>query len=135
MRAQSRRVADMSARIRLIRLATAGLAVLVLAAAAVATAQQRPRKADAETAMDAGRIDWLIHLVRQDCGSCHGLTLNGGLGPALTQEALQGKPQRYLEYVILQGIPGTAMPGWRPMVTDAEAAWIASQLMQGFPQE
>lgn len=130
----------MPARIRLIRLAAAGLAVLSLAAAAVATAQHLPRKAagqkaDAETAMDTGRIGWLIHLVRQDCGSCHGLTLNGGLGPALTQEDLQGKPQRYLEYVILQGIPGTAMPGWRPMVTDAEAAWIASQLIQGFPQE
>jgi hypothetical protein len=25
----------------------------------------------------------LIHLVRQDCGSCHGMTLQGGLGPAL----------------------------------------------------
>ncbi|MDX2370482.1 MAG: hypothetical protein QNK36_19105, partial [Colwellia sp.] len=25
----------------------------------------------------------LTHMVKQDCGSCHGMTLKGGLGPAL----------------------------------------------------
>ena len=31
----------------------------------------------------------LVRMVRQDCGSCHGMTLAGGLGPALTREALE----------------------------------------------
>ena len=30
-------------------------------------------------------------MVRQDCGSCHGLRLTGGPGPALTREALADK--------------------------------------------
>ena len=34
----------------------------------------------------------LIHLVRQDCGSCHGMTLQGGLGPALLPATLADKP-------------------------------------------
>ena len=29
----------------------------------------------------------LVRIVRQDCGSCHGMRLTGGLGPALTREA------------------------------------------------
>ncbi|CAB3820537.1 hypothetical protein LMG3410_00239 [Achromobacter aegrifaciens] len=77
----------------------------------------------------------LIHLVRQDCGSCHGLRLNGGLGPALTPQALAGKPPAYLEQAILHGLPGTAMPGWRGMLAPDEAAWIAARLLKDFPEE
>ncbi|WP_254916372.1 c-type cytochrome [Achromobacter denitrificans] len=83
----------------------------------------------------AGREARLIHLVRQDCGSCHGLRLSGGLGPPLTPRALSGKSGAYLEHVILHGIPGTAMPGWQGIVAPAEAAWIAGRLLDGFPQE
>jgi cytochrome c55X len=32
-------------------------------------------------APDAARQHELIRMVRQDCGSCHGLHLTGGLGP------------------------------------------------------
>lgn len=77
----------------------------------------------------------LIHLVRQDCGSCHGLRLSGGLGPALTPQALAGKPPAYLEQAILRGLPGTAMPGWRGVLAPDEAIWIAARLLQGFPEE
>ena len=52
----------------------------------------------------------LVGLVRQDCGSCHGMTLAGGLGPALLPSALQGKPQENLAATILHGRPGTPMP-------------------------
>lgn len=40
----------------------------------------------------AQRQQELVRMVRQDCGSCHGLRLTGGLGPALTREALADKP-------------------------------------------
>lgn len=75
----------------------------------------------------------LVTLVRQDCGSCHGLTLQGGLGPALLPQVLKDKPADYLKFVILQGRPGTAMPPWQQFLTDAEAQWIVSNLQKGFP--
>ena len=36
---------------------------------------------------------------------------------------------------IYQGRPGTPMPGWRSMISEAEARWIAEQLRRGFPEE
>lgn len=74
-------------------------------------------------------------MVRHDCGSCHGLTLSGGLGPALLPDALAAKPEEYVERVILDGRPGTAMPPWRGLVSDDDARWIAQQLRNGFPSE
>ena len=81
------------------------------------------------------RQQQLIHMVRHDCGSCHGLTLAGGLGPALLPAALQGKPVEYLESMILRGRAGTAMPGWEGLLSEEEARWIASRLREGFPDE
>lgn len=81
----------------------------------------------------AERRTELVTLVRQDCGSCHGLTLQGGLGPALLPDALKDKPTDYLKFVILQGRPGTAMPPWQRFLSDAEAQWIVSNLQKGFP--
>jgi cytochrome c55X len=77
----------------------------------------------------------LVRLVRQDCGSCHGLTLQGGLGPALTPAALRGKPVEALKLTLLQGRPGTAMPGWARFMSEIEAEWIVGQLQTGFPWE
>lgn len=77
----------------------------------------------------------LIRMVRQDCGSCHGLTLRGGLGPALLPETLRDKPPDGLKYTILLGRPGTAMPPWKPFLSEAEADWIVAQLLRGFPEE
>ena len=34
----------------------------------------------------------LEHLLLQDCGSCHGLRLTGGLGPAITPVASPANP-------------------------------------------
>jgi cytochrome c55X len=73
----------------------------------------------------------LTHLVRQDCGSCHGMTLKGGLGPALTRDALRDKPAESLVVTVLYGRPGTAMPPWRDFVNEVEAAWIVRQLQEG----
>jgi cytochrome c55X len=57
--------------------------------------------------------------------------LRGGLGPALLREQLQGKSADYLSTVILEGRPGSAMPGWRPLLSEAEARWMAELLLQG----
>jgi len=71
------------------------------------------------------------HLLLQDCGSCHGLTLQGGLGPALTRSALAGRSPESLRDVILNGRPGTPMPPWKPFLTEAEAAWLVDLLLHG----
>ncbi len=83
---------------------------------------------------DDDRIQQLVHLVRQDCGSCHGLTLKGGLGPALLPETLRDKPAEGLVATIVSGRPGTPMPPFRGIVTEDEAAWIVDRLMNGFPE-
>lgn len=72
----------------------------------------------------------LRHMVRQDCGSCHGLRLTGGLGSPITPEALAGRDPDDLARLILDGLPGSAMPGWRPLLTEAEARWIADYLLR-----
>lgn len=77
----------------------------------------------------------LVHLVRQDCGSCHGLTLQGGLGSPLTPAALGDKPAASLAATILHGRPGTPMPPFKNMLSAAEADWIVTQLQRGFPLE
>ena len=73
----------------------------------------------------------LAEFVRQDCGFCHGLNLTGGLGPSLQPDALKDKPVEYLSYVILNGMRGRAMPGWRPYISEPEARWISEQLKKG----
>jgi cytochrome c55X len=85
--------------------------------------------------LDPSRQQELRYLVRQDCGSCHGLTLKGGLGPAITPEALANRTAEGLAVIILDGIPDTAMPPWRPLLTEAEARWIGKELLKGLPNE
>ncbi|MRX50483.1 cytochrome c [Paracoccus sp. S-4012] len=80
--------------------------------------------------ISAERAAQLQHMVVQDCGSCHGLTMKGGLGTAITPEALAGRDPEGLAEIVLDGIPGTAMPPWRPLITEAEALWIARWLLE-----
>ncbi|OGI48651.1 MAG: hypothetical protein A2151_09830 [Candidatus Muproteobacteria bacterium RBG_16_65_34] len=76
----------------------------------------------------ASRQTELMHLLTQDCGSCHGLTRKGGLGPALTQEALADKPAAMLRDAILNGRPGTPMPPWKGFMSAQEADWLVEVL-------
>ncbi len=85
----------------------------------------------AHAEIGAARQAELLGLLKNDCGSCHGLTLRGGLGPALTPAALSGKPSAMLQAAILEGRPGTPMAPWRPFLNDAEAAWLVEQLQSG----
>ncbi|WP_414639021.1 c-type cytochrome [Aquabacterium sp.] len=94
---------------------------------------------DAETAErvtpSVSRQQALVHIVRQDCGSCHGMRLTGGLGPPLTATALSERPLLAVVSTILHGRPGTPMPGWHPLLSEEDAQWIARQLQAGFPEE
>ncbi len=74
--------------------------------------------------------DALKRLVHHDCGSCHGLTLQGGLGPDLRSDAIKYFDEDVLKGVILNGVPDTPMPPWRPLLSDAEAEWVARYLLQ-----
>ena len=102
--------------------AIAGIAFALVALDALAMEPQGARRAA------------LVDMVRQDCGSCHGLTLKGGLGPPLLPAALVDKDAEQLSFVILNGRPGTAMPPWRPFLSEAEAQWIVEMLRTGFPE-
>jgi cytochrome c55X len=88
----------------------------------------------AEDGISSDRAQQLENLLVQDCGSCHGLQMKGGLGPALLPEVLRGKSPEYLSTVILQGRKGTAMPPWSALLSPAEALWIAEQLLKGNPE-
>ena len=111
---------------KLDRIVFVHVAVLVgITALAVGTAQAEPQ--------GARRVE-LVNMVRQDCGSCHGITLKGGLGPALLPAVLEGKPADSLVATVMNGRPGTAMPGWSRFLNEAEAQWIVARLLQGFPQ-
>lgn len=81
----------------------------------------------AET-LSTQRQDELRELIYQDCGSCHGMRLTGGLGPALTQSALQGKNQASIRTTISEGRAGTPMPAWKNLLTTSEISWIADFL-------
>jgi len=78
-----------------------------------------------------GRAAELERLVLQDCGSCHGLTLKGGLGPDIRPQTLAGRPVEGLTAIVLDGVPGTAMPPWHPLLTEDEARWVATYLLKG----
>jgi len=86
---------------------------------------------DSKTELTQTRKVQLSHIVKQDCGSCHGMTLKGGLGPALLPENLDGKPVFFLQHTILYGRKGTAMPPWKTLLTEQEALWISQQLKTG----
>lgn len=102
-------------------------AVAVLAALGSAGAVAAPPGAERQQA--------LVRLVREDCGSCHGMRLTGGLGPALTPEALSERPLESIVATTLHGRAGTPMPGWSSMLSESDARWIAERLQAGFPEE
>lgn len=112
---------------------TRGLRALLVAATAVGAlgASSAPSAVESVTAPLEARQRELIRLLKQDCGSCHGMRLTGGLGPALTPQALRDKPAASLAATIVSGRAGTAMPPWQPFLTEAEAQWLVARLQRG----
>lgn len=81
--------------------------------------------------LDAARTAELERLLTQDCGSCHGLTMKGGLGSPLNPPDIADKSDATLVSTILHGRPGTAMPPWQPLLSETEARWIVTRLRAG----
>ena len=77
------------------------------------------------------RMAELQALLRNDCGACHGMTLQGGLGPALTPAALAGRSADTLRAVIRDGRPGTAMPPWQGQVSESDIDALVRLLLAG----
>ena len=120
---------DLSPKLRATAL-TLAVAGTALAGALVHAA---PADAPATTTVDAARQRALLRMVRQDCGSCHGMRLTGGLGPALTPQALAERDADSLFATIYYGRPGTPMPPWKALLTETEVRWINAQLRAGLP--
>ena len=80
------------------------------------------------------RSEALTTLILQDCGSCHGMTLRGGLGASLLPVDLADKDTEVLAAIILDGVPNTPMPPWRGLLSEPDARWIAAALKKGFPR-
>ena len=77
------------------------------------------------------RQQQLNHLLKHDCGACHGMTLKGGLGSSLQAQDLQHKTNEFLVMTILKGRKGTAMPPWQAFLTEEDAQWLVKQLKIG----
>lgn len=83
--------------------------------------------------LSAARATELLHLLRQDCGSCHGMTLKGGLGPSLLPDRIGKLPAEFLINTVLEGRKGTAMPPWKNMLSRDDVSWMVEQLQKGVP--
>ena len=81
--------------------------------------------------MSVARQHELMNLLKQDCGSCHGLTMQGGLGPPLTPQALSDKPREAMVATIVNGRPGTPMPPWGNQLSATEIRWLVDNLYEG----
>ena len=87
--------------------------------------------AQVSAALDAARQAELLYLLKHDCGSCHGMTRKGGLGPPLLPDNLRGRPPMLMENTVLDGRPGTPMPPWRGLLTEQEARWLVEAMLRG----
>jgi cytochrome c55X len=109
----------------------AAIAAAVTLASVAGAAEGGNASAAPGTQPDSARQRELLVLLKQDCGSCHGMRLTGGLGPALTPEALRTKPAESLAATIVYGRTGTAMPPWRRFMSEAEADWLVARMIDG----
>jgi len=88
-----------------------------------------------EDSLTPARKSELIHLLKNDCGSCHGITLKGSLGPSLLPQDLAKRSAGALRATILDGVPGTPMPAWRGQFSEADVTFLVGLLQHGVPHE
>lgn len=105
-----------------------GISIAALVAICMTVVWQGEAFAEGTT-LGPERQQELQYLLTQDCGSCHGLRLKGGLGPPLLPAALEGKPAPYLKHVISKGMPGSAMPPWENLLSEADIDYLVYLLM------
>ncbi|MBL8700222.1 MAG: cytochrome c [Alphaproteobacteria bacterium] len=86
-----------------------------------------PARADDDPPPPARQRE-LRHLLDHDCGSCHGLTRRGGLGPALSSAALADRDDDFLIDTILFGRRGTPMPPWASELSRTDARWLVDHM-------
>lgn len=79
------------------------------------------------------RREQLEYLLRHDCGSCHGMQFKGGLGPPLLPATLAGRDDDALAWIVLNGLPGTAMPPWKGLLDETDARWLIRTLKRKQP--
>ena len=103
--------------------------IIILGTTLLAT--QNAMAETAITEVNPTRQNELVYFLIHDCGSCHGMTLKGGLGPALLPETLSAQPKEFLVTTILEGRKNTAMPPWKSMLSRNDALWITEQLQSG----
>ena len=82
-------------------------------------------------ALDTARQAELLYLLKHDCGSCHGMTRKGGLGPPLLPENINARPAVFMMNTVLDGRPGTPMPPWRGELSEQDAQWLIEAMRQG----
>ncbi len=102
------------------------IAMLFLASPVLSIAEDAVRQS-----ISAERQHELTYMVQQDCGSCHGMTLKGGLGPSLLPERISVLPKQYLIDAVTHGRKDTPMPPWGPLLKHNEIEWIVEQLLLG----
>ena len=98
---------------------------------AIAVAMIAPGLTLAADGLSTQRKSELRHLLQQDCGSCHGITMKGGLGSPLLPSVIAEKADEALIEAILHGVPGTPMPPWASELTRQDATWLVELLRDG----
>jgi mono/diheme cytochrome c family protein/DNA-binding beta-propeller fold protein YncE len=81
------------------------------------SAAQIPAPAPTPVAAEARPV---VRLFQDACSGCHGASRQGGTGPALIPQRLGSVGEEFLEAVIINGRPGTAMPPWKDVLKDEQ---------------
>ena len=72
-------------------------------------------------------------LYQANCASCHGVKMEGGIGPTLGKHTwLHGEPTKAnLIKVISKGVPEKNMPAWSPALSAPQIALLADYIAAG----
>ena len=89
------------------------------------------KESKTSTEISQKRQQEILYMLKHDCGSCHGMTLKGGLGPSLKPASINKMSTEQIIATITYGRPNTPMPPWKPFFNLQETRWLTQQLQQG----